>query len=39
MEEFLENIDMDNLRNTICNDSDYGDETDMALTVNQEKMS
>ena len=33
MEDFLEKIDMANLRNTICNDSDYGDETDM-ITVN-----
>ena len=33
MEEFLDKIDIKNLRNTICNDSDYGDETDM-ITVN-----
>ena len=28
MESFLENLDINNLRNFIDNDSDYGDETD-----------
>ena len=30
METFLENLDMNNLRSIIENDSDYGDETDKA---------
>ena len=38
MEEFLESLDMTNLKTMIENDSDYGDEADLvSATVCDEK--
>ena len=38
MEEFLNSLDMTNLKTMIENDSDYGDEADMGAAVANEKV-